>query len=200
MQKYFFTVLFIVAFLFSITTINAQPWEVRLLDNINPSTPTSSFWQKTSSATYAVAIGVPATQLVAGFIKKDKKLQRQGWETAGALAINTAITQGLKYSIQRVRPYEKYPLLINPYKIENDKSFPSGHTSTAFSVATSLTIQYKKWYVAVPAYTWAAGVGYSRLYLGEHYPTDVIAGAAVGAGSAWLSHYLNKKLFGKNSK
>ena len=113
------------------------------------------------------------------------------------MAINTLVTQGLKYTINRERPYDKYPLLIHPYQIENDKSFPSGHTSTAFSVATSLSIQYKKWYVVLPAYAWASSVGYSRLYLGEHYPTDVLAGAAIGAGSAWLSHYLNKKYFNK---
>jgi len=183
--------------LFFFTVIHAQNWEVNLLNDINPQQPTSSFWQKTSSSTYAVSVAAPATQLIVGFIKKDKNLQRQGWETVGGLAINTIITQGLKYSIKRDRPYEKYPLLINPYTIETDKSFPSGHTSTAFSVATSLSIQYKKWYVVVPAYMWASSVGYSRLYLGEHYPTDVLAGAAIGAGSAWLSHYLNKKYFSK---
>jgi undecaprenyl-diphosphatase len=47
----------------------------------------------------------------------------------------------------------------------------------------------------VPAYGWAAMVGYSRLYLGEHYPSDVIAGAAIGAGSAFLSEWLTKKLW-----
>jgi undecaprenyl-diphosphatase len=65
----------------------------------------------------------------------------------------------------------------------------------AFSTATSLTLQYKKWYVAVPAYFWAANVGYSRMYLGEHYPSDVFAGAAVGAGSAVLAHWLVKKIW-----
>ena len=176
---------------------HAQNWEVNLLNDINPQQPSSSFWQKTSSSTYAVSVGVPATQLIIGFIKKNKTLQRQGWETVGGLAINTLVTQGLKYTINRERPYDKYPLLINPYTIETDKSFPSGHTSTAFSVATSLSIQYKKWYLVVPAYAWASSVGYSRLYLGEHYPSDVLAGAAIGAGSAWLSHYLNKKYFSK---
>lgn len=183
--------------LFSFT--HAQNWEVNLLNDINPQQPSSGFWQKTSASTYAVSIGVPATQLIVGFIKKDKKLQRQGWQTVGGLAINTIVTQGLKYTIKRDRPYEQYPLLINPYSIETDKSFPSGHTSTAFAVATSLALQYKKWYVVVPAYAWASSVGYSRLYLGEHYPTDVLAGAAIGAGSAWLSQYLNKKLFTKKS-
>ncbi len=193
MQK--ITILVLLLFITFFT--KAQNWEVNLLNNINPQQPSSSFWQKTSSSTYVVSVGVPATQLIVGFIKKDKKLQRQGWETVGGMAINTLVTQGLKYTINRERPYDKYPLLIHPYQIENDKSFPSGHTSTAFSVATSLSIQYKKWYVVLPAYAWASSVGYSRLYLGEHYPTDVLAGAAIGAGSAWLSHYLNKKYFNK---
>lgn len=118
----------------------------------------------------------------------------------GALVINTAITQGLKYAINRDRPYAKYPALINPYQIDNDPSFPSGHTSTAFATAASLSINFKKWYVVVPAYAWAASVGYSRLYLGQHYPTDVLAGAAIGVGSAYLSNWLNKKYFAKQKK
>ncbi|MBC7720947.1 MAG: phosphatase PAP2 family protein [Pedobacter sp.] len=179
------------------TNAYAQNWDINLLKDINPQNPSSSYWQKASSTTYAIGVGVPATQLIVGFIKKDKKLQNQGWETIGGLAINSIVTFGLKYSINRERPYDKYPLLINPYKIEDSRSFPSGHTSTAFSVATSLSLQYKKWYVVVPAYVWASSVGYSRLYLGEHYPSDVLVGAAVGAGSAWLSNYLNKKYFSK---
>ena len=187
----------LVVLLFISVSAHTQNWDINLLNDINPQNPSSGYWQKTSSSTYAVSIGVPATQLIVGFIKHDKKLQKQGWETVGGLAINTIITQGLKYTINRERPYDKYPLLIHPYQIENDKSFPSGHTSTAFSLATSLAIQYKKWYVVVPVFAWASSVGFSRLYLGEHYPTDVLAGAAIGAGSAWLSHYLNKKYFNK---
>ncbi len=187
----------LVVLLFISVSAHTQNWDINLLNDINPQNPSSGYWQKTSSSTYAIGVGVPATQLIVGFIRHDKKLQKQGWETVGGLAINTIITQGLKYTINRERPYDKYPLLINPYQIENDKSFPSGHTSTAFSLATSLAIQYKKWYVVVPAYAWASSVGYSRLYLGEHYPTDVLAGAVIGAGSAWLSHYLNKKYFSK---
>jgi undecaprenyl-diphosphatase len=104
----------------------------------------------------------------------------------------------MKYSINRQRPYDAYPTIINPYTLEKDASFPSGHTSTAFALATSMSIQYKKWYVVVPAFAWAGSVGYSRMYLGEHYPTDVLAGAAIGIGSAYLSEWLNKKLFKKS--
>ncbi len=188
----------LVLLLFISVGVQAQNWDINLLNDINPQNPSSGYWQKTSSLTYAVSAGVPATQLVIGIIKHDKKLQNQGWETVGGLAINSIITQGLKHGFNRDRPYEKYPLLINPYEIEISQSFPSGHTSTAFSLATSLSIEYKKWYVVLPAYAWATSVGYSRLYLGEHYPSDVLAGAVVGAGSAWLSHYLNKKYFSKH--
>ena len=187
----------LVLLLYISTFTHAQNWDINLLNDINPQNPSSSYWQKTSSSKNVVSVGVPAIQLIVGYVKKDKQLQRQGWETVGGLAINTLVTQGLKYTINRERPYDKYPLLIYPYEIERSKSFPSGHTSTAFSVATSLALQYKKWYVVVPAYAWASSVGYSRLYLGEHYPTDVLAGAAIGAGSAWLSHYIKKKYFNK---
>jgi undecaprenyl-diphosphatase len=133
--------------------------------------------------------------LITGFIKNDKQLQYKGWQAAGALAIDVVVTAGFKYTINRERPAEKYPDEIFPYSNETDPSFPSSHTSVAFATATTLTLEFKKWYVAVPAYLWAAGVGYSRLYLGEHYPTDVIGGAVVGAGSAVLSQWITKKIF-----
>ncbi len=51
-----------------------------------------------------------------------------------------------------------------------------------------LTLQCPKWYVIVPAYAWAGAVGYSRLWLGMHYPSDVAVGALVGAASAYVSY------------
>jgi len=171
-----------------------------MLDNINPDVPSSSLWKNVSSSVYPIALATPFSMLAVGYIQKDKKLQQKGWDVVGAVFINTVITQGLKYSINRARPYEKYPAFVHPHDIESDASFPSGHTSTAFATATSLSINFKKWYVVVPAYAYAASVGYSRLYLGEHYPTDVFAGALVGAGSAYLGHWLNKKMFVKKKK
>ena len=88
-------------------------------------------------------------------------------------------------------------MLINASQNESDASFPSGHTSTAFSMATSISFQNKKWYIVLPAYLWATTVGYSRLYLGVHYPSDVFAGALIGVGSVYINNWLQHQIIGK---
>ena len=71
---------------------------------------------------------------------------------------------------------------------------PSGHTSTVFAAATSVSILYPKWYVIAPSYLFAASVGYSRMYLGVHYPSDVLIGAIIGTASSLGAHLLFKQL------
>lgn len=65
-------------------------------------------------------------------------------------------------------------------------SFPSGHTASAFAGAVSLMIYDKR--IGVPAFAFAAAVGVSRMYLCVHWPTDVLAGAVIGASAAVLVH------------
>lgn len=201
LKKYFKkSILLFIGCFFLLQQNSAQNWEVDLLKNINSSTHQSSYWRTMNKSVYPISIASPLTILSIGYLQKEKQLQQQGWQNIGALVINTVVTQGLKYAINRERPYEKYPAVIYPYQIDNDPSFPSGHTSTAFATATTLSIHFKKWYVVVPAYTWAASVGYARMYLGEHYPTDVLAGAIIGTGSAFLSNWITKKYFQKKKK
>lgn len=140
-----------------------------------------------TNSAYPLSVLVPACQLGYGAITADTLQLIDGIKTVAALGINTVVAFGLKYAVDRSRPYITYTD-IHPYQKDNDPSFPSGHTSYAFALATITTLEYPRWYVAVPAYAWAVTVGYSRLYLGEHYPSDVLAGAIVGAGSAYLSH------------
>jgi len=173
----------------------AQNWDVNLLKKINPQNPNSAVMLGFTNSANPIGLASPLSLLTAGYIKKDKQLQHKGWEAVGSFAITAVITEGLKHTVNRDRPYKKYPDKIYPNRIQHSPTFPSGHASIAFSTATTLTLEFKKWYVAVPAYAWAAGVSYSRLYLGEHYPSDVIAGAVVGSGSAVLSHWLSKKIF-----
>lgn len=173
----------------------AQNWDVNLAKDINPGYPTSGYWKFTTNSAYFISAGIPVTLLATGIVTKNPQLRREAVETFGAIVIELAISEAMKVSFNRLRPAEKYPGEIFPYHPIHGKSFPSGHTSLAFSAAASLSIQCKKWYVTVPAYIWAASVGYSRIYLGVHYPSDVLGGAAVGIGSAYLTHWLNKQLF-----
>lgn len=146
----------------------------------------------TSASIYPVCAIAPATLLITGYVRKDKTMMRNGLKSYGALALNIAVTSGLKYAIKRERPYYSATNGIIKRSDSGPYSFPSGHTSTAFSMATSMTLSTKKWYVAVPCYLYAGTVGYSRMRLGVHYPSDVLGGMLVGAGSAFLTWQLDK--------
>lgn len=167
--------------------------ELNTLRRINPNNPNSAVWNSLSNTSKYISVGVPVGYFVAGLMHDDKALKQKAAYTAAAILLNTASTTLLKNVIKRERPYNSYTGIF-PDKIESDYAFPSGHTSSAFATATSLTIATKKWYVAVPAFAWSAGVGYSRIYLGQHYPSDVIMGALVGSSSALICHWATKQL------
>ncbi len=97
----------------------------------------------------------------------------------------------LKKMIARQRPCwlnETVQLLVNNPK---DYSFPSGHTMASFAVAPIIYRANKKWGIA--AYILAGLIGFSRMYLYVHFPTDVFGGAVCGLGVAVLILYLGKK-------
>lgn len=172
-------------------------WLRSIYKNRNPALDGS---MKALSDSYKpINAAVPLAQLLYGYIAHDKTTVQNGWQTAGSLVIATALEEGSRYIIDRPRPYQTYPDII-PYKYDKDPSMPSGHTSICFATATALSLEYPKWYVIVPSYLYAAAVAYSRLYLGEHYPSDVIVGAFVGAGSAYLSHLGMKYLQHRKGK
>jgi membrane-associated phospholipid phosphatase len=113
---------------------------------------------------------------------------------SGGLA--AATTLALKHAVGRDRPFVSVPRIANRGQSDlisdhvDPNSFPSGHTTMAFALATSASLSEPRWYVIAPAMTWATAVAASRMWLGVHYPSDVLAGAAIGAGSATLIHLL----------
>jgi undecaprenyl-diphosphatase len=167
--------------------------ELNTLRRINPNNPNNAVWNNLSNTSKYISVGVPVGYFVAGLIHDDKALKQKAAYTAASILLNTASTTLLKNVVKRERPYNTYTGIF-PDKIESDYAFPSGHTSSAFATATSLAIATKKWYVAVPAFAWSASVGYSRIYLGQHYPSDVIMGAIVGTSSAIICHWASKQL------
>ena len=178
-----------------------QNADINLLRELNINRPQSldgTFQVITHSIT-PVSVGIPTTMVIAGLIKKDSSLIHNGLYIGGSILASSIITVGLKYGIDRDRPFVTYPE-IEKLTHAGSPSFPSGHTSMAFSTATSLSITYPRWYVIAPSFLWASGVGYSRMHLGVHYPSDVFVGALIGSGSAWLCHILNKKIFGHKKR
>lgn len=131
-----------------------------------------------------VNVGVPVGLLAGGIIADDKRMRQNALYVASSSAVNVLFTMLIKKVVKRPRPFLANVKIKAVYQ-PSHYSFPSGHTSTSFTTATALSQAYPKWYVIVPSYLWAGSVGYSRLYLGVHYPTDVAAGAILGAGTAF---------------
>jgi membrane-associated phospholipid phosphatase len=156
-------------------------------------------FQFLSGSSDYLAIGTPVTLLTVGFVKNDSELKKQGLNAAITTFGTYAAAYVFKESIKRYRPYLSYPYIEN-YRNEKGYSFPSGSTSLAFSTATTLSLSYPKWYVIVPSYLYAGSVGYARMHLGAHYPSDVAAGALLGAASAVVTKQLNKLITNKYRK
>ena len=183
------------------TNLMAQNMDIDLLRkiNVNRNTKLDQTFIVITNSDSPLSLAVPSSFLIVGLIKKDRTLINKGLYIGGSLVVSTIITTGLKYSIKRDRPFVTYPDIVK-LSPAGSPSFPSGHTSMAFSTATSLSLAVPKWYVAVPAHLWAGAVGYSRMHLGVHYPTDVFFGALIGSGSAVGCFYLNNWLKEKSHK
>jgi membrane-associated phospholipid phosphatase len=136
-----------------------------------------------------VNVAVPAGIFAAGVIDNDKGTRQNAMYIASSSAVNLLLTLVIKKIVKRPRPFLGQ-VKINAVYHPGQTSFPSGHTSSAFTTATALTQVYHKWYVIAPAYLWASSVGYSRMYLGVHYPSDVATGALVGTSTSLSMGFL----------
>lgn len=117
-------------------------------------------------------LATPVTALAMALIKKDKK---GVWQFAKSYGTTFVITRIFKKAIRKRRP---------GFRGSFD-SFPSGHTSSAFSGASFIQRRYG-WKIGAPAYALAAFTGYSRVHAKKHDTFDVLAGAAIGIGSTYI--------------
>lgn len=128
-----------------------------------------------------ISIGVGLFVILAGYIRWNLTLRIAGYSGIVSAAFAGILSQVLKYVWDRPRPimvlhdvrWVGEPLFVH--------SFPSGHTTTAFAFATAIGVFYPK--TRWPLYSLATLVGLSRIYLGAHFPIDVLGGAIIGVFS-----------------
>lgn len=193
--RYFYIFLIVTAFMAVGNPIQSQNLDFNILYNLQQRrTPSADVAMKWVSNSVWVTPLAPLGMAVGGWAADDRLLLNNS-ATLGCSWLSTiGLTVGTKYIVRRPRPYQAYPDLLVPLTTEPDPSFPSGHTSMAFCTATSLSLLYPHWYVIAPSMLWATAVGFSRLYLGVHYPSDVLTGALIGAGVAVVAYNVAQRM------
>jgi len=122
-------------------------------------------------STDVLTVAMPVATLAGVLLTKDWTGLKQGAFTAAATAGATLL---LKYTAKETRP-----------DFSDNYSFPSGHTSVSFATAAFLQRRYG-WKFGAPAYAIAAYVGWGRVFSKKHFWWDALAGAAIGAGCAYM--------------
>lgn len=103
------------------------------------------------------------------------------WGTLAAFLLSTALVHLIKKRVKRDRPVRHTEVRFLVPKTEHG-SFPSGHTATTFALAVVLAWHFPLW--VLPLLGLAAVIGYSRVYVGVHFLSDVVAAALIGVVSA----------------
>lgn len=119
-----------------------------------------------------------------------KKTRRVGVLALVSLLFSALIDNViLKNVVARTRPYDVIEGLTSLVGAQKDYSFPSGHTSSAFAAAGVMFRGLPKKF-GIPILVFACLMGLSRLYVGVHYPSDVLGGALIGTGIALFTYWL----------
>lgn len=165
---------YIISFLLLITACRLSAEDLSKMPNMykaNNEYTLTKTQKGVAVSTDIFAVLLPATALTLTLCEKDWKGLIQGVETA---AVTAGVTLLLKYTVKEWRPDHS-----------NQHSFPSGHSAVTFASATYLQRRYG-WKWGVPAYVISTYVGWGRCFAKKHYWYDVLAGAAIGAGSALI--------------
>ena len=114
----------------------------------------------------------------------------------GSLIINNNIIKNL---VRRPRPFVKFTDLQIIIPTPSEFSFPSGHTASSFAAA-SVFYRHLPKKLGITSVVLAGLIGFSRLYVGVHYPTDVIAGVIMGVLLSYMAEFLVNYLGNKLKK
>lgn len=128
-----------------------------------------------------------------------RKTRRAGVSALAAMGIGALITNAvLKLLVARIRPYDTIGELILMIERQHDFSFPSGHTCASFAAACAIWhCMPRRW--GILSVILAFLISFSRLYVGVHYPSDVLAGALIGVFAGWAGWKLTDRFIFRSS-
>ena len=186
--------LVVTALVFSETT---QGWDVALALAVNGAYFGGAFNQLMVFATdYGREyfwIGVIAVMLLAG----RSRTRLLALELAILFVVGILVGDGLKAVLFRDRPFETLSGIVLRIAQDPDSSFPSGHALIVSLGATFALVSFRRKWVAGLLTLEATIVCYSRIYLGAHYPSDVLGGILVGAAIALVGYFVLERYFGR---
>lgn len=150
---------------------------------------------------YPVFFAAPIAAWGGPWLFSDEDDWTEAYSFTVAAVATYGATIGLKKLFQRPRPY----LTVPDIRARADShqpsgasrgsfALPSGHAAMSFAIFTSLSWSYPKWYVIGPGAVWATTVSLSRLWLGVHYPSDVLTGALLGTALSVGIHLIGPSI------
>jgi len=129
-----------------------------------------------------------------GYLIENEKMKETGLLSLESFLVSGAITVGVKGAVGRARPDVGGKSDFRPFSLDMDyTSFPSGHASDAFSIASVFADMYDSPLVGITTYSLASLVGLQRLYVDRHWASDVLVGAAIGTVVGKSVVYLHKE-------
>ena len=123
-----------------------------------------------------------------------KPTRKAGFSALCAMLIGLVVVNfTIKPLVARDRPWLVIEDFVNPVPEHDPKSVPSGHTNAAFAFALAVCVSAQKKWLKVAAVCAAVVMGLSRLYVGVHFPSDVLVGAVIGSLCGLLGAWVVKK-------
>jgi len=146
------------------------------------------------------ALAVPSVIYLSGLAFSNEELRTTGRLLTEAMLLSSVISQTIKISAGRSRPFNNEGSNVwKPFSFtDRNNSFPSGHTTVAFTIATVLAHRIDKCWAYASLYTLAASTGIARIYLDKHWASDVLMSAGIGTISSLLILNAHEKT--KNDK
>jgi membrane-associated phospholipid phosphatase len=136
---------------------------------------------------------------VVGFAFHDQEAKDTAFDAAMSALLSGAITDGLKIIVGRARPEQNHGAAhFDPFG--GDKSFPSGHATTAFAIGSVIAAHSDQAWVKASAYSIAGLVAFARVYHDAHWTSDVAAGALIGTAVGETIVRLNRLVRARGSK